>query len=716
VRSRLAAIGFLSMLGQVALLREAAVASFGIELVYLLGLGLWLAAGAAGALAGRRVRGPRDADAAHGIDRGFLLLAFFLLAELVFLRGSRVLLGGVPGAYLPLDRQAAAIVLGMVPAGAVLGWLFARSARAAAEKGTSLASAYAVESAGGAAGSVAATLSLAWGAPNLALVLICTLGSASVAVFSRRPRRMALAAVLMAVSALVLVFIEGPLERLTASWNHPGLAAAADTPHGRVTVTRAGGQTAVFVNDALSFESEGVEAERFVHLAALQIRSGARVLVLGGAASGVVEELLRHSPARVDCVEGDRAMLRAVLPHLPGRTRGALADGRVRLMFDDPRRFLAASGERGGGTYGLILVAVPGPSSGESNRFYTREFFRLCTEKLAPGGVVALRLASAENLWTPLLLQRNAAVHAALAEAFTDVLVIPGGNDVLLGSLAALVRDPGELARRLEERGIAARLVTAPWLRYSLTNDRVDQAARRLAEARVPPNTDARPACYRQAALLWLGMFLPVTPDAGTGDRSGALVVLVAAAAILAISRFRAGWRRAALAATAGFTGMGIESLVLLRFQAETGSLYRDIGLLLTSFMAGLAAGAWAFNRLADGRRKAPRWWGLALLLALSALAGGLALSAEGGGFLFRQGPAAALLALCGMLTAGLFGYASRMGTQGQGDIASPLYAADLMGGCLGALLAGFWLLPLLGAEATAAGVSLLALAALATI
>jgi predicted membrane-bound spermidine synthase len=104
------------------------------------------------------------------------------------------------------------------------------------------------------------------------------------------------------------------------------------------------------------------------------------------------------------------------------------------------------------------------------------------------------------------------------------------------------------------------------------------------------------------------------------------------------------------------------------------------------------------------------------LLIALATLEGALALGAEGGGFLFRMGPAAAILCLCGALVAGLFGYASRMGVDDQGAVVSPLYAADLLGGCLGSFLAGLLLLPLLGAGATAAGMALLALAAILTI
>ena len=697
---RLFAVGFLSMVGQVALLRELAVASFGVELIYLLGLGIWLAAGALGAVAGRS----RDPAVSPRTDLAFLLLALLLPSGIAFLRGARVLFGGVPGAYLPLGQQVATAVLGLAPAGAVLGWLFRRAARGVTGAGRSLAAAYAWESAGGALGSVAATLSLHWGIPNLGLGVGCGVASACVAAASRPARRFALLA-LAPLAALLAG--TGPIDLRTASWNHHGLAATSDTPYGRVAVTRAGAQVAVFWNDALEYESEGTEAEEFVHFAALQAPEGARVLALGGGVSGIVAELLRHAPSRVDYVEGNRVLYRVLLPHLPPGTRSALEGERVRVLFEDPRGFLSRAG-----TYDLILIASAGPASGESNRFYTAEFFRLCAARLSPGGSLALTLPSSENLWTPLLLRRNGSVHAALRSAFPDVLVIPGGTDTLLASKGRLVRDPEELARRLRRRAIAGRLVTPEYLRYALTNDRVAQVEGLLSGVVVPPNTDARPSCYQQTVFLWLGQFLPGVNVAAAADpRVGFLVPAVAFALLLA-ARPRPSRRRAALVAVAGFGGMVTESVVLLRYQAVSGSLYQDIGLLLTSFMIGLAAGAFAFDRFASSRPAAARGRGVALLAALALLEGMLALGAEGAGSLFRIGPAAGILGACGALVAALFGHASRIGGDDPGVVVSPLYAADLLGGCAGAILGGLFLIPLLGAGPVSLGMALVALAA----
>jgi len=85
--------------------------------------------------------------------------------------------------------------------------------------------------------------------------------------------------------------------------NLPGLLAVHDTPYGRTAVTGRLGQVTVFHNGALASESQGTSAEEFVHLAALQCPAPRRVLVLGGSAEGLVREVLKHGPERVEVVE-----------------------------------------------------------------------------------------------------------------------------------------------------------------------------------------------------------------------------------------------------------------------------------------------------------------------------------------------------------------------------------------------------------------------------
>jgi spermidine synthase len=68
----------------------------------------------------------------------------------------------------------------------------------------------------------------------------------------------------------------------------------------------------------------------------------------------------------------------------------------------------------------------------------------------------------------------------------------------------------------------------------------------------------------------------------------------------------------------------------------------------------------------------------------------------------------AVLLAAAGFLVGGLFAYAGLRGVREQKNIIGPLYAADLIGGCLGALFGSLALIPLLGLAGTLKGMILL--------
>jgi spermidine synthase len=704
----LLAVGAIAMLGQVVLLRELEVAFFGSELVLVLGLGAWLAGTAAGAASGGRSGVPGE----RAVRRLFVVLGVALPLAVVLARGVRVLFGGVPGGYLPFGLQMLSLALCLVPISLLLGLLFQWTARRFAASGRSLATAYAVESAGGLIGGLLATLLLAAGVQNWCAAVLCAVLAFAVAWPGSGTSREAAAAGLF----LAFVFaVAAPwYDRGMTEWNHPALVATRDTPYARVTVTERLGQVAVFENDALAYESEGTAAEEFVHLAAVQRDAPRSVLVLGGAAQGLIPEALGHHPRRVDDVELDRALLALVRAHLPERSRRALADPRVRVVCADPRRFLARAGR-----YDLILSGLPEPESGRTNRYYTREFFAACAAHLAPDGVLALRLRGAENLWTPVLARRAAGIYQALRAVFPETIVLPGVTNLLLASGAPLVRDPEVLGERLRARGLRTRLVSPAYVRYLYTNDRFARIADLLARTPARPNRDARPACYQSTMLLWLARFFPrlarldlPEPDAGTFARSpwswaGALVMLL----LFAFARRRGTLRRALLAGTAGFAGMLLEAALLLEYQTRAGVLFQDLGLLLTMFMGGLALGAWALERALRAARGGRLAGALtfAVLLGLALASAALLHAGSVGGL----GGSSALLFACGFLVAAAFAYAVSYGAPDPQAVLGPVYAADLLGGCAGSLVAGLVTIPMLGLPATALLAALLAAAGL---
>jgi spermidine synthase len=706
-------VGLISILGQVVLLRELSVAFYGIELIYTLAMGVWLLCTAAGALISRRNLEPSPEQVRS------LLVAFALLLPLdvVFIRAIRQVYSGVPGAYLPFDRQMLALTMALLPVGLLAGLAFQRAAGLFLNRGGSLPKAYAVECAGGLAGGLLSTTLLMLGVQTFTTALLCGLTAAGPCMIA--PRRASAATscrrsrwyrgLSFAVAGILVAGIlrSADLDRLTTSWNHPDLVSVTDTPYGRLAVSARDSQVVVFENDALAFETEGTTAEEFVHLAALQHPRPERVLLLGGGVEGTVREILKHSPRSVDYVELNPAMLSVLPPLLPSDLRRSLGSATVRTIQADPRSYMLGCGE-----YDLILVAMAEPISGQANRFYTREFFQQCSARLAQGGIFAFRIRSSENFWTPQLTHQMVSIYRALKAALPSILVLPGATNVVIAARQPLISDPALLAARLAERRIQGRMVSAPYVKYLLLNDRFEQIARTLAAGSAPANTDIRPVCYRYAIIIWLSKFFPrlAAVDAAELFPRGAAAVLlwsivaIGMAALLLWARRHDRIRRLALMAAVGMIGMILETVLLLYFQVKKGVLYQDIGLLLMSFMAGLALGAVVVERWTDswsGGLRISRLTGGALMLAAVLLSGWI-------GWRIRSGAGASLAevavlqAAAGMLVSGVFAYASACGVPDQKRVIGPLYAADLAGGCLGSLTASMLLVPYGGLDTSA--------------
>jgi len=155
----------------------------------------------------------------------------------------------------------------------------------------------------------------------------------------------------------------------------------------------------------------------------------------------------------------------------------------------------------------------------------------------------------------------------------------------------------------------------------------------------------------------------------------------------------------------AGFVGMVLETLLLLRYQMNNGVVYQQVGWLLTCFMGGMAAGACAGEGIRPDRPRSGR--AIPLLLFGASLAAWMALAwipAASGLF-----GTSALLAAVGAAVGATFTAGARLWLGDASGAASVLYAADVAGGAAGAVAATLFLVPVAGVDWSA-----LAMAALA--
>ncbi len=710
------AYGGATLTGQVLILREILVLAQGQELKLAVGLWCWLFWTGLGSLLGGWLAARRSPGPAT-LATILALLAWLLPGTLLLARALPTLAPQVMGQSLP-PVSALLLFLGLLaPFCLVSGGFFpcAATALGAYEAQGATGRVYALESLGAALGVCLLHFFLVGQFPALTLGLGTGFLVTAIAFALAPPPgwagRLPLGLSLLALAASLI--FSPALEHFSrqVQWPRRQVAAALDSPYAMLTATMESDQVSFFANRVWHFtHPDPFSAEMAVHLGLLQHLRPEKVLLLGGGAAGLIPEALKHqSLSRIDYVELDPDLVRLVQRLVPEAAALPEKDPRVRLIFEDGRRFLA----RGEARYDVILMNLPEPGSAQLNRYYTREFFATVARRLNPGGVFSFTLTGGETGLSPLRAGYLALINQTLGQIFPEVLVFPGERVRFFASptLGLIVRDPEILTARLAERGLSLKYVRDYYLAADLSRLRQEYVRRQLE--RHPPeiNTDLNPRSYfydliltgaREGLplkdfLLTLKGLPPLWPWAGLG---------LAGVLGLAVLRRRPTGVYLAQVLIMGLGCMALEILILVLCQVHLGLLYRQLGLLVAAVMAGMGAGgAWGVRLAAKGRAT-PAWLaacqgGLALLALFLALTLPL-LSASGylPPDLVLQGLYLLILFMAGFAGGGVFALASSLwlkslpASSWRGGL---FYAVDLLGATLGSLGLSLIVLPVWG-------------------
>ncbi len=682
-------VGFFSILGQVVLLRELNVAFYGIELIYIISFAFWLFGTAIGAAIGRRSFLPED----NTIQAFFLLSAILVIADIIFIRGIRNIFGGVPGGYLPFSSQIAGLIIALLPIGFLSGLLFQWTARQFIGTGETLAKAYSIESAGGILGAFVSTVFLSFGINNFSAGIICGLTLILTVIFysfHTSKKIIRLISYSIALIYLVALAYSHPIDLLMTSENHPFLIESIDTPYNRLTITSPEKQVCVFEDDVLSYETQGISAEEFVQMASLQQVKPENVLILGGGFAGIISELLKLSIKKIDYVEINRNLIEVVRKYLPDEQRNDLNNDKVNIIYNDPRKYLQSSHR-----YDIIIAGMPEPMSAQTNRFYTEEFFEQCANSLNKGGIFSFKIQSSENIWTNQLIRRNTGIFNAAKSAFRNVIILPGVENIFIASNSDLTTDTNILTSRFRQRNVETRLISPQYIHYMYTNDRFTEIQNLISGNSHIINSDFQPVCYNYTISIWLSKFFPgIDFTEEFIPQNGLYFLIVLLLILLFTIRKSSSLKRVVMVFAAGFTGMVLEIILMLLYQNNNGILYRDIGLLIMAFMAGLSLGSFLINRYFIYHKGIHNWQVILLFTGILMLSVFFFINIDSINSLLIITPA---LLVDGMLVSGIFAFASLMKVENQQSVIRQLYTADLIGGCTGSLMASLLLIPVYG-------------------
>lgn len=708
---------------QVLLIRRALAFAGGDEVVFALTLTVWLiSVSCGGAMGARLVERIRNADLSF--IAGLLLLSIFTLFALPLLHFVSSLTHWVPGTVPGGGGLIVALLVSLFPLGVVGGALFPIGCQAlmgADQRAVSLA--YLLEAAGSFIAGTAVTLIFA---PHIGgLVMAVCFGLLGLAVtltmgFPRIPTW------LLPLVSLVIVIVLQPairsFEVSLFSRLRPGLRILdiLETPYGLIEVTERQGQIAVHENGLLlAVSDDPAGAEERSHLTLVQHPSPRRVLWIGGSLGGAVQEALRHpSLQRLDLVELNPILFKLGPVLSSDDLSGALQNPRVALHRQDGRRFLSRTAPA---TYDEIILNLPGPRTARLAKFYTVEAFRLYRRALKPGGVLVFMIETPGDYIGQDLAMLLSSLHETLAKVFDRIVVLPGEMAIFAAGdpTSQLVSDAETLVSRLEQRGIEPLY----WDKYRL-RDRLSGTRKRILQEAISQrsgigiNRDAAPICFYFQQILWSQQVrggLPGFLKAVRGVFLPLFLLLIGMGMIVALLlRFLMPGRRSTLGASkavtaVGLTGISLEILALISYQVHFGSGYREVGLLVGLYMAGLAVGAALSRKIVAGRRKAFRilqtlWVIFPLgLIALSSSAMDFVwlVPVIGGGLFFLY------MLLVGMLGGLHFPLAVSYSGADNARRAGIFYSLDLIGSAFGALFIGLLALPLIGISLSVLGLML---------
>jgi len=365
-------------------------------------VGLWLGATAGGALAHDRRRARTLLACSQAAVAVLALWPLFDWDPRVLVEGQlslrAVLAGGGTQATLALMGMHLGLVAALVlPASIAMGAAFPLAnaiAQRAGEVGTRTGQLYLATASGNVLGSLAVGLWLvpALGVQRSAVLLACIAIAGAAVLAMRFEQWLAPIAAAVAVTALTATapadqllwaaFPAGRVDRASA------LAAHEGVEHTIVVTGSAQGPARLWTSGH-PMTATTAHAQRYMrlmaHLPLLQMEQPRDALVVCFGVGNTVHAASLHPLARIDVADLDRDVL-AHANHFRHANRDVLSDGRVRVIVDDGRHWLA---QQAAGRYDLVTLEPPPIATAGVGSLYSVEFYEAARRALRPGGAIS---------------------------------------------------------------------------------------------------------------------------------------------------------------------------------------------------------------------------------------------------------------------------------------------------------------------------------------
>jgi spermidine synthase len=667
-------MGATSLIMQIICLRQLLSTFSGNELIIGITLAAWLVLVALGSFLGTKC----NLKNAFGVS--FLLVALAAPPSVTLIKLVRTVAGYAPGEVIPLTVTILWTVLSMAALCIIIGIQFPLAVAYLREKAPEV---YSLEAAGAFAGGLVFTFLLAGRVDSYSVTSIITAINIVISYYLLRKK------VLLSFLIVPLAFYAAGLTILS-SYQYGGfeITEKRESRYGELVVFKKENQSSIYSSEKYLFSYPDLQAEEMKAHMPMSIHPvSTHILVIGGSPA-VIREFLRYPVSRLDFVEIDRALIDISNNILTADDRQYLQDERVRIVEMDARRFIKSLSPA---HYDLIVLNMPEPSSANTNRFYTVEFFREVKSVLNEKGILYLSMPTSSGYIGRRMQLANGSIFASIRKVFPHVEVSSEEYGIITASKNSMDTNPDVLIANTVQSDTATKYFRPYILRDAFDPLKVSMVKGRLNKIQTL-NTDKRPVSYLYNLMLWSEVHGGKWLNTILGLSERAIIILISIVFISVAAFFLKRNNIIPFTLfTTGYVTMAFTLIVMLAYQAYAGYIYEKIGLLTGTFMLGGAIGAYGGRRL----KKTLFWLRIydvfLLALMLSAMA---IMNFE---FIFYL-----MIFGAGILGGGQFAAAAitLRGTK-MDSTAGKLYAIDLAGSFLGSLLTAILTVPLIGMHKT---------------
>ena len=718
-------LGFTSIIAQILLLRELIIIFYGNETAYAVILSSWLFWVAMGGFFLSRLV-PKIKNI-NGLLSAYFFSAAIILPVVIFLsRCVKYFMNVGTGEIIGIIPMCVASFLLLGPLTFMLGAIFTLlcyyySQLSGQDDPELISNVYLWEANGAIAGGLLFSFILVHVFSAMHIAIILTIVNIAAAVSFYKKERLTFRIGLFLLCFILFFLAVGGASKLSEysreiQWSGAQIVVDEDSIYGNIIVTRNEDQYSLFENGLHSFTTnDDLSAEESVHYALLAHPDPKSILLVGGGVGGGVDEILKYRDAEVDYIELDPKIIEISKKHLPKNAWKSLEDSRVKTFFADARFEINKSVYK----YDVVIISLSDPHTALINRYYSQDFFREVYRILKDNGILSLSVSSSENYLSEENRDFLRSINSTLGSIFADVKSIPGDINTFIAckNEEVLSVSSDVFVDRLKARNIKTKFVSENYLPFKLSDDRLDYINNILKEeGRI--NTDTYPIAYLYDIVLWSTHFNLTFKNVFQKFQQLSfthylLIPLFVFFLGLFVKRFKPGFALTLSIITTGFSEIIFQIIVIIAFQVLYGYAYYKIGLILSSFMAGLSFGSiYARRLIMNSPEKIKGFYRCAqcgisvypLVLPIVFIA-------------FRDvlimpnliGIFATVFALLPIISGFLGGMQyplavyllnQKKSKSKNINIASSagfLYAMDVWGACIGSLVVGLFLIPLLG-------------------